>query len=158
MNGIFTPPEVVEPLGTSGAIGHGIALLIGVAILVATSLFTRERLEFLAIAGTVLGTIPLGLAEYRFFRAMDPANTLGTALLWIAALGVPVIAAITIAVLFDAGVVGPGLLAAGGILAGLAAGGGDLVQQRLASVPVALPTLIVLSVLGAGYFLLKDRQ
>lgn len=158
MQGIFTPPEVISPLGIGGAIGFTVLLIVGATILVVTSIASRDRVEIGAIVGAALGAIPLGMAEYRFFRAVDPANTLSTTLLWIVVLGVPVVAAIAISILLDAGTVGPGLLAAGGFLAGFLAGIMDVVQQRLAGVPVALATLLLLGILAVMYFYSSSRR
>lgn len=144
MDSLFEPPQTVLPLGVAGAIGFGVLLLLGAVIITAAALLTRRDVGVGALVGALLGGIPLGLAEHRFFRATAPDATVTNTALWVAVLLVPVLVAVVLALLADVDAVGALLVAGSGIGAGAIAGVSDKLAEHLAAIPLAFGTLAAL--------------
>lgn len=151
--GLSDPPKAVDPITVWGQIGHSVLLALGLVILSGAGAVWRRSASGALMLGT-LGAATTWQAETRFLRAVHPEST------WLFREAVLVFLLATAAVaLAGRSLLRSADLAVSVLVGGLTALGlavaADHFYEHLASIPMALGTLLAA---GAILFVVtKDR-
>lgn len=164
MDDLFTVPQAVEPLTAWGYVGYGLLAVVALAILVGAAVAHTE-LPPAGLALTAVGGGALFPAAFRFLRAVPFGWNLPNLLVCGGLLVAGVVATIIARRLIEARHYGydteSSFLPLGGVvIAAIAAGVLDWLNERLAAIPMSWGMIGVLIVLALLFVLSQagDRR